>query len=332
METTNHTMNRKSAWIVLAISVLAALPVRLYQIFFLADKNTGFYTDGGTTTGIISICLAVGALLIIVLCALDRKAPQQYRAARSIPTAVLSVLAGLGLVAESLISLATEHGQNYFMYMILSLFGILTGAVLIFTAYDFAVGQNDFARFPLLALVPTLWGCVCLVALFITCVPVVNVSENIYDAFTVIFILLFLFTQAKMFAGVEDVKSSRMIYVFGIPAILFGLVTGISGTAMLLSGVSQAGTFPAGLHLVNFLLALYFGSFLFALRRQPEVLQPDLSEQNEPLSFPEQEPGEPPTMMEWKNCGEFLAKQYRSEEIFTERLPSPYCQVKNENC
>jgi len=325
-------MKRKSVWIVLVIAVLVALPTRLYQIFFLADQNTGFYTDSGTTTGIISICLAVGVLLIIVLCALDRQAPRKYQAVRSIPSAVFAVMAGLGLAVESLISLGTEHGQNYFMYMILSLFGILAGAVLILTAYDFAVGQNHFVRFPLLALVPVLWGCTCLVALFITCVPVVNVSENIYDAFTVIFLLLFLFTQAKMFAGVEDANSSHMIYIFGIPAILLALVTGISGTAMLFSGVNQSGTFPAGLHLVNFLMAFYIGSFLLAIRGLPEVQQPNLLEQNEPMSFPAEGPGQPPTMMEWKNCWEFLNKEYQSEEIFAERLPSPFFQSENENC
>lgn len=322
-------MNRKSAWIVLAVALLISLPTRLYQIFSLADKDTGFFVDGGTTTGVISICFAVGILLIIIMCARDRQVVKTYRPVRSIPTAVLAVLTGLGLAVESVVSLGTESGQNYFMYMILSLFGILTGAVLILTAYDFAVGQNHFTRLPLLALVPSLWGCASLVTLFITCVPVVNVSENIYDAFAMIFLLLFLFTQAKMFAGVEDAKSGRMIYIFGLPAALLTLVTGISGGVMLFAGINQAGMFPAGLHLVNFFMALYLFSFLRDFKRIPDEPQPDSKEQAELQSAADEPPVQPNVLMDWKNCFEFLTKEYQSEEKFVERAPSPFRQSEN---
>ena len=323
-------MNRKSAWIVLAVAVLISLPTRLYQIFFLADRNTGFYTDGGTTTGIISICFTVGVVLIVIMCIMDKQDSKVYHPIRNIPAAVLTVLAGLGLVIESLVSLGTSSLEpNYFMYMILSLFGILAGAVLILTAYDFAVGQNHFSRFPLLALMPTLWGCVCLVALFITCVPVVNVSENIYDAFTVIFLLLFLFSQAKMLSGVENVKSGRLVYIFGIPAIFLTLVTGVSGSAMLFAGVEQAGTFPSGLHLVNFLMALYIFSFLLALHRLPDAQQLDSKEPVEVKAVPEEKPGQSPSLIDWENCWEFLTKEYKSEEKFVERASGPFCRSKN---
>ncbi len=322
-------MNRKSAWIVFAVALLIALPTRLYQIFFLADQNTGFYTDGGNTTGIISGCLAAGILLMAAMCFLDRRTLKVYRPIRSISAAVLGIMAGLGLVVESLFNLAAAGEQNHFMYMILSLFGILAGAVLILTAYDFATEQNHFARYPLLALIPPLWGCVCLIALFITYVAVVNVSENIYDSFTVIFLLLFLFTQAKMLAGVNDEKSSRLIYVFGLPAILLSFFTGISGAVTLFSGVGQVASFPAGMHLVNILMALYVFAFLLSLRRLPDVEQPDLPEAVQPQDTPAEEPVQPPTLIEWKNCWEFLNKAYQSEEKFIERSASPFYSSKN---
>ncbi len=325
-------MNRKSAWIVLAVALLISLPTRLYQIFFLADKDTGFFTDGGTTTGIISVSLAVGILLVLVFAAREKYTEKAYQPVRSMPTAVLAVLTGLGLAVESAVAMGSENGSNYIMYMILSLFGILTGAVLILTAYDFATGQNHFIRMPLLALLPSLWGCVCLITLFITCVPVVNVSENIYDAFAVIFLLLFLFTQAKLFAGVGDVKSGRLIYFFGLPAILLTLVTGVSGTVMLFAGLNQSGMFPAGLHAVNLLIALYAISFLRDYRKIPEQpLSESVQPENTVVIEPEQ-PEPPVAKIDWKSCFDFLTKEYESKEIFSERSPSPFIPGKNENC
>ena len=60
---------------------------------------------------------------------------------------------------------------------------------------------------PLIALLPAVWGCICLVLLFISYTAVVNVSENVYDMFSVVLLLLFLFAQAKLFAGVDSVKT-----------------------------------------------------------------------------------------------------------------------------
>lgn len=320
-------MRKKSAWIILAVMLLVTLPARLSQILLYMDRETGFYNDGGVLTIVVSAGLAIGALATAILYYIDQSKPKSYQAIRSIPTAVLGILAGLGLVIESVFGLMDgSSGQIHTMYMIFSLVGILTGIVFMLTAYDFAVGENRFAKYPILALVSPIWGCVALVVLFITYVAVANVAENIYNTFTVIFLLLFLFAQAKLLAGVENQKSSRFIYAFGLPAILFSLVTGISGAVSYFIGARQIGYFPVGLHFVNILLALYIFAFLLAVRK--------LSDE-EPATGEEQEirnaetGAEPPVTgleepSEQEKCCEFLAKEYKSMEQFFERTPSPY--------
>ena len=324
-------MNMKSAWIVFGVTLLITLPTRLYQIFFLMDKETGFYTDGSTTTAIISIGLIVGILLIMAMGTLNRQAPKAYSPIHSSLVAVISVLTGLSLIIASAVDLfGNSSSQNHFMYMILSFVGILAGAVFILAGYDFAVGQNSFVKYPLLALLPSLWGCFCLVALFITYVAVVNISENIYDTFTMIFLLLFLFAQAKLLAGVEDQKSSRLIYVFGLPAILLSLVTGIPGVILLFAKTNQITAFPFGLHFVTVLMALYLFVFLAAVRRTKDA--PKISS-DEPIApdeiLPEQKSEtRSPELLEKKNCSEFLAEAYESKEKFVERTQSPFFASK----
>ena len=330
-------MNRKSAWIVFALTLLITLPTRLYQILFLMDKKTGFYTDGNTTTAIISIGFVIGILLMVALSTMDRHESKGYHPIHSTPAAVIGALTGLGLVIESTVSLLDRsNSQNHFMYMILSVVGILTGAVLILTAYDFAVGENHLSKYPLLALVPPIWGCFCLVTLFITYVAVVNVSENIYDTFTVIFLLLFFFAQAKMFAGVENQKSSRLIYIFGLPAILLSLVTGIPGMVSFFSGTSQTGYFPIGLYFVAVLMALYLFVFLAAVHRMQNTYSQYPEEQIEPQNplldceaGTDESETQTPELFEKKNCFEFLSKAYQSEEKFMERVQSPFYNSKN---
>jgi hypothetical protein len=54
-------------------------------------------------------------------------------------------------------------------------------------AYDFAVGSRIVGNRPFLALLPSVWGCFFLVVMFITYSAIVNLPENVYHTFTVIF-------------------------------------------------------------------------------------------------------------------------------------------------
>lgn len=326
-------MKIKNAWIVFAVTLLITLPTRIYQVLFLVEPDTGFYTDGNITTAIVSIAAAVGLILIMAICAADKR-KQTYSPITSIPAAVIGTLTGLGIIFQYLISLlGGEEQKNQIPAMIVSIFGILAGVILIVTAYNFATGQNTFARMPVLALIPPLWCCVCLITLFITYVSVVNIAENIYDTFTVIFVLLFLFAQAKMLAGIETEKSAKRVYMFGIPAVLMALVTGIPNVVLLFNGTSRTGSFPLGLHLVNILMAFYIIAFLTAVSRLPVIVSKqggvETAEQKtskderkntvdfvaQPVEAPQQE-----------NCIEFLRKAYLSEERFAEREKSPFIQ------
>lgn len=322
-------MNRKNAWIVTAAALAVCLPVRLYQIFALSDGATGFYNDGSTVTWILSVLLAAGAALAAVMCYRGAGAETKgYRPLRSLPSAVFGVLAGLGLAVQSVVSLAADGEQNRFMYMILSCFGILAGVVLILTAYDFVTEQNHFERFPALALLPPLWGCILLVTLFVAYVSMVNVADHLFNAAAMVFVLLFLFSQAKLLAGTEREKSARMAFVFGLPAVLLCLLTGVSGTAAAFAGLLPAGSFPAGLHLLTIVFALYIAAFLAALQSAPPVKELSVAEEGAEPAAPEVAvPEQSEEKSQWSVCGEFLAGAYRSEAVFRQHTPSPFLQA-----
>ena len=327
-------MNNKNAWIVFTVALLITLPTRIYQVLFLVDQDTGFYTDGIRTTAFVSAGLAAGGLLLIAMCFMDKSEKPRYSPIRSIPAAVVCALAGLGLILQYAAGLFTAAAsQNLIPAIILALIGIGAGAVFILTAYHFATGSNTFQEHPLLALIPSVWGCASLVSLFITYVAVVNVSENIYDTFTVIFLLLFLFAQAKMFARIDDEKSGKLIYMFGFPAALLSLVTGIPGTVMVLGNISHTSTFPAGLYPVNVLLALYVILFMVHYSHlkadKPEAADESLD--TEPkveaavIEDSEDMAGEQPAgAPKQESCLEFLGKAYNSREQFFEGVKSPF--------
>jgi hypothetical protein len=325
-------MKIKNAWIVFAVTLLITLPLRLYQICFLSEEGTGFYTDGIRTTAIISSVLAVGAALMIMMSAMDRRSRAPYSPIRSIPAAAFGILTGVGVIAGCVTTLfGIESLQSQLAYTALTVLGVFAGIVLILAGSNFAAGKNTFENQPLLALVPSVWGCACLVAMFIRFVAVVNVAENIYDTFTVIFILLFLFHQAKLLARIDDEKSGKMIYMFGIPAALMALLTGISGTVKQVVHVTRQGLFPSGFYPANILFALYILFFLAAVSKNSVVrVSADIQEfVREPAQTAEGGAAEGGTEEEnaalpQESCVEYLTRIYGSDICFFNHTNSPF--------
>lgn len=257
----------KRAWIAFLATLVLVLPIRIFAMLRYLNPQTGFYSDGGRTVGAASALLIAGILLTAFFAGRTVAGEIGTEPLKDVPAAVLGALAGMFLLVQSVVGIGTGFlGEGQIFYRIFSYAGILAGAVLLMTAYDFATGLRTVASRPLLALIPSVWGCFFLVVLFITYSAVVNLVEDVYHTFTVVFLLLFLFAQAKLLTGIESVKTGKTIYMVGLPAALFALVTGIPSCIQYFSTGETAGFISIGLHMANIVLALYIIAFLLALR------------------------------------------------------------------
>lgn len=259
-------MKRKYAWVVLIASLVVLLPLRLYESLVMLEPKTGFYTDGGR----LSAITAVVAAAAVVLAAFTGYRGEPFfkdgrRPMKSISTAVAAAVAGVVLAFVSVGGLvAAPSGDGAVLYRIFSAAGIAAGAVFLTEAYGFATGAMVLERYPLAMLLPSVWGCLGLMVLFVQFSAAVNTLNNAYYTCTVIFLLLFLFSQAKLFTGIDSEKSGRMIYLSGVPAVILALATSVPGIVLFAQGEAEGGFLMAGLHIVNLLLAVYAAVFLSA--------------------------------------------------------------------
>lgn len=269
----------KLAWIVFFITLLIALPFRFYQLFFRMDQKNTFYTDGGLSSIIMFSLFAVSLVIVIIMFLGVKNAPNEYKPIKNILLALVCALTGVGIIFHSFWSLihpqtyteefsisiigsAASSGVLQTMQMVLSIFGILAGLIVLITAFNFFAGINIYRNFPVVALIPSLWGCVSLAVLFVTNTGVVNAAENANDMFTVIFTLLFLYIQSRIFAGVDVSKSAKMIYIVGYTGILFAVITSVPGILFYLNGMTTVGSFDFSFHILNLCLAVYMLVFL----------------------------------------------------------------------
>lgn len=289
-------MKIKPVWIVFLAALFLALPARIYQLFFLLDVKEDTYKYGGLSSAIILSLLGLSILLILILSYVNKSAPEEYKPVKSVPTAAFCALTGAAIIfhafvsmadtkeeantALSIIGSATGSGQLYAMRVFLSLFGIMAGLVILITAYNFLQGVNMFHHFPLVALVPSLWGCVNLAVLFVTDTASVNVAENAFDMFTVIFTLLFLFSQSRLFAGIDVKKNMKSAYMFGLPCILLALVTSVSGVAFSFYRKVSFTSLSMSSYLMNICMAIYIILFLISTQRSQYPNQKHLKPRN----------------------------------------------------
>lgn len=337
----------KRAWAALVVTLVLVVPARLYETFSLVDPKTGFYTDGGRTAGIVAAATAVG---MIAIAALGRGPSEQAgKPFRSVPAGVLAALSGAFVAGQSLVGMAVRTSDgNTVMDDVLAVAGLFAAVSLFAAAYDFASGETVLRRHPLLALPPSVWGCLCLISLFVDYAATVNRLENVYHTFTVVFLLLFLFCQAKLLSGLGSDKDGRPIYAYGFSAVVAVLADAVPNLALYFSGSPLLGSFPVGLHLVNVVLAAYILVYLSALERgtaaapEPQGAgqtgggpgNPAENAQG-PGASPKPENAEKPapnsefSPASFRMCQEFLKGAYRSEEKFMEKRGNPASAAKS---
>ena len=285
-------MKIKTAWFILIGALVVALPVRIYQMLFLVDPETGFFTD----QNIVAICLAVFMVIvsaiIMFMCFYDKNAPKRFEPIKNIPAMIAAAASGIGIIVHSISALlidnrahsslsqdaanavnALEGGQAY-LNVIMAFVGVAAGIVILIAAFNFATGKNVFRSIPVVAIIPPLWFCINLITLFTNYTNVTYMTENMMDMFSMILVTFFLLSQGKMFARVNPVKSGKRIYAFGLPTILYGFV---SAQAMDLPHTSS---FKMTLNIAIFLIAVYALVFLLIYPKIPNYRE-EIEEEDE---------------------------------------------------
>ncbi len=281
-------MKIKTAWFICIGALIVALPVRVYQMLFLVNSTTGFFTDQNVIAIFLAIIMVVVSSIIMFMCFYDKNAPKQFKFIKNIPAAIAAALGGSSMIAHSVYSLLIDNGQlgrslsenaadtavmlesgQAYLNVIMAFVGLVSGIIILLGAFGFVIGKDVFRFIPVVAIFPPLWFCVNLIMLFTNYTNVTHMTENIMDMFSMIFITLFLLSQGKMFAKVNMVQSGKRIYAFGLPAILYGFVSALPSFILQACDMSHTSSLKMTLNLAIFLLAVYALVYLLVYPKIP---------------------------------------------------------------
>lgn len=273
--------NLKRSWLLFFGALFVTVPLRVCELAFFVDYENGFSDSPAIAVSLLGFLAAVSAI-IIFMCLRDKNAPKRYPAMKNIPAGATCGLAGVITLIHSVLmivnfskprqgmeDLAVPVSQMY-VNIILGFVGVLAGAVWIVEAAGYFREKNVFRGMPAFALIPPLWLCFNLAAMIINTIYADQI-ENIFDMVTVMLMLVFVFTRAKLFAGVRFRSTGKRLYAFGLPAILFACLTAVPNAVIQALGKAPVSGISLTFSLVLSALALYGAIHLWVLQKVPDI-------------------------------------------------------------
>ncbi len=214
---------------IISIAVYVLLTaLRIYQTFTMIDGQTGFFTVDNFSVPLMYILAVVPVILMIAMCFVCGDLPAgDINKKASVPAGIISAVFGISLLLDGISSLktvlangmGTEYakeltGGNLGMVaMVFAFLGALALAVQSIFAFRGA-SLPSFMKLPVLF--PVGWAFAKTLAFFSITVSYVKVSQLLLSIFASVFLMLFLFENARITADVEKKNSVWFFYATGI--------------------------------------------------------------------------------------------------------------------
>lgn len=274
-------VNVGNALKVTCVGFAAGVVLRVVQMLFFFDYDTGFYTDGGLMAWLSFGAPMASGLLASWMCFRSRRYFGPYTPRRNMPAGLAALFSGLALLASAALQwmdLRMESGSAG-EYRVLHLLFLaccaLFGLTQVFVSLGFFQGRNGLRKAPLLYLTGVLWGISGLILVYVFYAKSSSMVENLFAVLSGVFLLLCQFYLCKLFAGVDEEGAAKRAFVTGIFAVVLTLSYTLPNLVLLLLGRTYSGEIPPAVQAACLVAALYQLVFLvtfrkYSLRRTPK--------------------------------------------------------------
>lgn len=270
------------AFVIFALGVISAIPIRCYQMFNMLDSETGFYLKTNVTIPLLNCILAGVFVLAVVISYLGKKNTIRP-IGRNIPLAVVSYLFAFSLIADGINKLfeASLNGiqvQDGFV-LAQGIFALLSSIFFIIVGISFTAGTDSFVRRGILAVMPVFWAISRILQRFSVAIDFKNVSELLYELAMLCLVMLFFMSFARVYVSTEGANMSWRIFAFGIPAALFAFLCSLPRFLVKFMGMPERLVKNSPPEIADLGMAIFIVAVLIAFvsgRRDP-ILDTDIS-------------------------------------------------------
>lgn len=247
----------KYIFIAFAVSLVALLPIRVYQLLSFVDPSNGFFTENNFTVQLLYVASAVFAALFLVVCYLSDDIPSSgIQVGKNPVLAVSSFVMVAGLlwdmfdIADGLLPLNQTNPQVFSSILqnnledkgvavvaLQLIFAFL--AIVYFLSFGIShiTGKGDYANSKILALAPAGWATMSLVSRLTNDIAFLKVSELLLEICMFAFLMLFFMSFARLSSGVYTDNCVWSVFGCGITAALFAALVTVPRIIILAVGL-----------------------------------------------------------------------------------------------
>lgn len=263
--------------------------LRVVQMLFFYDYETGFATDGGLTAWLCLGFAVVASVLACLFCFQSRRYFGPYVSRKNVGLGVVALLSGTILLFTGIMRFLDylsyrkagafsqgAGGQRGVLNLLFLAACFLFGLVQVYGSLGFFTGKNGLAKAPLLYLTAVVWGISYLVLVFVFYARFSSFVENFFAIMSGASLLLALFYLCKLLAGLDEEGAAKRLFVTGICAVILTVTYTAANLALLLLGKTYSGEIPLDIQLALLGVAAFLLVFLvtfrkYSIRRTPKT-------------------------------------------------------------
>lgn len=313
-------MNVGGALKLTCVGMAGGVILRLANMLFFYDYDTGFYTDKGLMAWLIILFLAAIAVISQIWCRKDKSSfAIDYKMKKDFFAGITSVLCAVSLIVMAVVQWNSHQSylgqgqvnrsfaQTSSIHLIFIVCSLLFAILQLANAYGLFTGNHPFKNFPVVQLMSVIWGGVSLLFTFIFYAKSALTVENIYMIFGDVSLVFSLLYISKIIVGMGGESVARRCFLVGIPAILINVTYSMSNLVLYLLGRNyfRVGEIPMAMQLTSLCISCYVLAFLFSYGQYDPKLDKDADVDNDGA---EQERDFAPKT---RSSGSRSAKRYR---------------------
>ena len=249
-------MRYKNIIVLFCITLPFSVLLRLVQLRYTVDENTGFFIKEYSSYGNLMLYLIFGlAFLPAVFSFVTHRRPDKppYM---NVFLRICSALLGTMIILRNL----TEQFADVvpvWQITPLKIFGILSGIFFVLYPFGFGFSKVCFAF-------PVIYSILKIVATFTEISSLALISDNLIIICTYCVILIFMLQLAKLYNGLDLEVNFRKIMASGFCAVSFGLIQSVPLTVMDIYTKKALSLSSLGQNIEIFLTACFILGFLLS--------------------------------------------------------------------
>ena len=281
----SNAIRMKHIVAIFILSMVAALPLRTYQLLVMVNPENGFFENSNFAVPALYIIAFVFAALMVVLSFFSKGIPApKITEGKNFVLGAVSLVLTVGFVLDVInivqtITPQTSYGFNSYAsqslvaafikenggaFLIVQLVSaVLSALYFLIFGVSYFEGKATYKKIPLLSLAPVLWGMSILISKLMKPVSFITVSELLFEIFALVFIMIFFLTFARVSTGVFTENGMWSVFGCGFAAALFGGIITIPRLITAFVGLAPVTGHPFSI--THFCVEIFIVVALFSL-------------------------------------------------------------------